>query len=163
MFALSRLEAGLELEREPIRFADLVGTALHQLRPDIKDRDVTLEIDDDLPPVEVDQLQVGRVLTNLIENANEWAPTGGKIAVGASASEDRLTAWVENDGPAIAPNDLDRVFETFWTRRARGSGLGLAIAKRVVEAHGGTIRAENRRRGPRFTFTLPLARVAASR
>jgi two-component system sensor histidine kinase KdpD len=163
MLALSRLEAGLELEREPIRFADLVGTALHQLRPDLKDRDVTLEIDDDLPPVEVDELQVGRVLTNLIENANEWAPAGGRIAVGASASEDRLTAWVENDGPAIAPNDLDRVFETFWTRRARGSGLGLAIAKRVVEAHGGTIRAENRRRGPRFTFTLPLARVAASR
>jgi two-component system sensor histidine kinase KdpD len=163
MLALSRLEAGLELEREPIRFADLVGTALHQLRPDLKDRDVTLEIDDDLPPVEVDELQVGRVLTNLIENANEWAPAGGKIALGASASEDRLTAWVENDGPAIAPNDLDRVFETFWTRRARGSGLGLAIAKRVVEAHGGTIRAENRRRGPRFTFTLPLARVAASR
>jgi len=162
MLALSRLEAGLELEREPIRFADLVGTALHQLRPDLKDRDVTLEIDDDLPPVEVDELQVGRVLTNLIENANEWAPAGGKIAVGASASEDRLTAWVENDGPAIAPTDLDRVFETFWTRRARGSGLGLAIAKRVVEAHGGTIRAENRRRGPRFTFTLPLARVAAS-
>jgi signal transduction histidine kinase len=69
---------------------------------------------------------------------------------------------VENDGPAIAPTDLDRVFETFWTRRARGSGLGLAISKRVVEAHGGTIRAENRRRGPRFTFTLPLARVPAA-
>jgi two-component system sensor histidine kinase KdpD len=163
MLTLSRLEAGLELEREPIRFADLVGTALHQLRPDLKDRDVTIEIDDELPPVEVDELQAGRVLTNLIENANEWAPAGGKIAVGATANEDRLTAWVENDGPAIAPNDLDRVFETFWTRRARGSGLGLAIAKRVVEAHGGTIRAENRRRGPRFTFTLPLARVAASR
>jgi signal transduction histidine kinase len=103
------------------------------------------------------------VLTNLIENANEWAPSNGKIAVGASASEDTLSAWVENDGPAIAPTDLERVFDTFWTRRARGSGLGLAIAKRVVEAHGGTIRAENRRRGPRFTFTLPLARVAATR
>ena len=163
MLALSRLEAGLELEREPIRFADLVGTALHQLRPDLKEREVNLEIADDLPPVEVDELQAGRVLTNLIENANEWAPAGGKITVGAGANDDRLTAWVENDGPAIAPTDLDRVFETFWTRRARGSGLGLAIAKRVVEAHGGTIRAENRRRGPRFTFTLPLARIVASR
>ena len=163
MLALSRLEAGVELDREPHRFADLVGSALHQLRPDLKDRDVELEIADDLPPVEVDELQVGRVLTNLIENANEWAPSGGKIEVGASANADRLTAWVENDGPAIAPTDLDRVFETFWSRRARGSGLGLAIAKRVVEAHGGTIRAENRRRGPRFTFTLPLARVVANR
>jgi two-component system, OmpR family, sensor histidine kinase KdpD len=163
MLALSRLEAGMELEREPHRFADLVGTALHQLRPVLKGREVTLEIADDLPPVEVDELQVGRVLTNLIENANEWAPADGRITVGASTNEDRLTAWVENDGPAIAPTDLDRVFETFWSRRARGSGLGLAISKRVIEAHGGTIRAENRRRGPRFTFTLPLARMAARR
>jgi signal transduction histidine kinase len=71
-----------------------------------------------------------------------------------------LEAWVENEGPPIATGDLDRIFDTFWTRRARGSGLGLAICKRVVEAHGGTIRAENRRRGPRFTFTFPLAKVS---
>jgi len=163
MLDLSRLEAGVALDREPHRFADLVGTALHQLRPDLKGREVTVDVADDLPPVEVDELQVGRVLANLVENANEWAPAGGKIAVGASAGDGMLTAWVENDGPAIAPTDLERVFDTFWTRRPRGSGLGLAICKRVVEAHGGTIRAENRRRGPRFTFTLPLARVPASR
>jgi two-component system sensor histidine kinase KdpD len=163
MLALSRLEAGVALEREPHRFADLVGTTLHQLRPALKGREVAVDIADDLPPVEVDELQIGRVLTNLIENALEWTPPEGGIAVGASASEDTLTAWVENDGPAIAPTDLDRVFDTFWSRRARGSGLGLAISKRVIEAHGGTIRAENRRRGPRFTFTLPLARVTAPR
>jgi two-component system sensor histidine kinase KdpD len=163
MLALSRLEAGVELDREPHHFADLVGSALHQLRPDFKGREVTLDIDDDLPPIEVDELQVGRVLTNLLENAHEWAPPGGTIVVGASANQDALTAWVENDGPSIAPTDLDSVFETFWSRRAHGSGLGLAISKRVVEAHGGTIRAENRRRGPRFTFTLPLARIPAAR
>jgi len=163
MLALSRLEAGVELEREPHRFADLVGTALHQLRSELKGRKVTLEIADDLPPVEVDELQVGRVLANLLENALEWGLADGGITIGAGANENRLTAWVENDGPAIPPTDLDRVFETFWTRRARGSGLGLAISKRVVEAHGGTIRAENRRRGPRFTFMLPLARIAAAR
>ena len=163
MLALSRLEAGVALEREPHRFADLVGTTLHQLRPALKGRDVVVEIPDDLPPVEVDEVQIDRVLTNLIENALEWTPPEGGIAVGASANEDRLTAWIENDGPAIAPTDLDRVFDTFWSRRARGSGLGLAISKRVIEAHGGTIHAENRRRGPRFTFTLPLARVTAPR
>jgi two-component system sensor histidine kinase KdpD len=163
MLDLSRLEAGVALDREPHQFADLVGTALHQLRPDLKGREVIVDVADDLPPVEVDELQVGRVLANLVENANEWAPAGGKIAVGASAGDGMLTAWVENDGPAIAPTDLERVFDTFWTRRPRGSGLGLAICKRVVEAHGGTIRAENRRRGPRFTFTLPLARVPATR
>jgi two-component system sensor histidine kinase KdpD len=161
MLALSRLEAGLELDKEPHGFAELVGTALRQLRLDLKGHEVAVDLADDLPPVDVDELQVGRVLNNLLENALEWAPPAGGIALGAAAREVFLEAWVENDGPAIAPMDLDRIFDTFWTRRARGSGLGLAICKRVVEAHGGTIRAENRRRGPRFTFTLPLARVAA--
>ena len=161
MLALSRLEAGLELDKESHGFAELVGTALRQLRPDLNGHQVTVELADDLPTIEVDELQVGRVLTNLLENAVEWAPATGAIAIGAVAREAFLEAWVENDGPAIAPVDLERVFETFWTRRARGSGLGLAICKRVVEAHGGTINAENRRRGPRFTFTLPLARVTA--
>lgn len=159
MLALSRLEAGLELDKEPHAFAELVGTALYQLRSDLSGRAVAVDLADDLPPVEVDELQVGRVLTNLVENALEWAPATGGISIGAVARDSVLEAWVENDGPEIAPVDLDRVFDTFWTRRARGSGLGLAICKRVVEAHGGTIRAENRRRGPRFTFTLPLARV----
>jgi two-component system sensor histidine kinase KdpD len=162
MLALSRLEAGLELDKEPHGFAELVGTALYQLRSDLKGHEVDVDLADDLPPVEVDELQVGRVLTNLIENALEWAPSTGAIAIGAAARDSVLEAWVENDGPEIAPVDLDRIFDTFWTRRARGSGLGLAICKRVVEAHGGTIRAENRRRGPRFTFTLPLAKVAAA-
>ena len=163
MLALSRLEAGLELDKEQHGFAELVGVAVRQLRQELKGHDVRVDLADDLPLVEVDELQVGRVLTNLLENAVEWAPPAGGVAVGAVAREEFLEAWVENDGPAIAPVDLDRVFDTFWTRRARGSGLGLAICKRVVEAHGGSIQAENRRRGPRFTFTLPLAPPPALR
>jgi two-component system sensor histidine kinase KdpD len=163
MLALSRLEAGMELEKEPHRFADLVGTAMRPLRSELKGYEVAVNVSDELPPVEVDEVQVGRVLTNLLENALEWTPAGGEIELGAAVHGSDLEAWVENAGPEIAPADLDKVFDTFWTRRARGSGLGLAISKRVVEAHGGTIRAENRRRGPRFTFTLPLARVAAER
>jgi two-component system sensor histidine kinase KdpD len=161
MLLLSRLEAGLELDKEPHGFSDLVGNALRQLRTELRGHEVKVETADDLPPVEVDDVQVGRVLVNLLENAVEWAPPSGGITIGAAAREAHLEAWVENDGPAIATVDLDRVFDTFWTRRATGSGLGLAICKRVVEANGGTIRAENRRRGPRFTFTLPLARVRA--
>jgi two-component system, OmpR family, sensor histidine kinase KdpD len=161
MLALSRLEAGVELEKEPHSYADLVGTSLRQLRTELKSHKVEVGVSPDLPPVEVDELQVSRVITNLLENAIEWAPPAGVIEVGAAAREGELEAWIENEGPPIAPTDLDRVFDTFWTRRAQGSGLGLAICKRVVEAHGGVIRAENRRRGPRFSFTLPLARVTA--
>jgi len=163
MLALSRLEAGVALDKESHSFADLVGVAMRRLRTELKGHEVALEIPDDLPPVEVDELQVGRVVSNLLENAVEWATPGGAVEVGAVARDELLEAWVENQGPPIAPADLDRVFDTFWTRRARGSGLGLAICKRVVEAHGGAIRVENRRRGPRFTFTLPLARVPAEK
>ena len=161
LLTLSRLEAGLELDREAHQFADLVAGATRRLRTELSGNQLVVDLADDLPPVEVDEMQAGRVLTNLLENAHEWAPPNGVIEVGASPRESMLEAWVENEGPPIATGDLDRVFDTFWTRRARGSGLGLAICKRVVEAHGGTIRAENRRRGPRFTFTFPLAPVPA--
>lgn len=160
MLALSRLEAGVQLDTEPHRLADLVGTAVRRLRAELETHAVKIQVSDELPLVEVDEIQAGRVLTNLLENALEWSPAAGAIEVGAVPRDGMLEAWVENEGPPIAPMDMDRVFDTFWTRRARGSGLGLAICKRVVEAHGGTIRVENRRRGPRFTFTLPLANLA---
>jgi two-component system sensor histidine kinase KdpD len=159
LLALSRLEAGMELDKEAHDFADLVAGATRQLRIELARNHLVVELPDDLPPVDVDEVQAGRVLANLLENAHDWAPPDGVIEVGAALRSGVLEAWVENEGPPIATRDLDRVFDTFWTRRARGSGLGLAISKRVVEAHGGTIHVENRRRGPRFTFTFPLAEV----
>jgi two-component system sensor histidine kinase KdpD len=161
LLALSRLEAGLQLEKEPHRFADLVADATRQLRTELAGNQLVIDVPEELEPVDVDELQAGRVLANLLENAHEWAPPNGVIEVGAAPREGMLEAWVENEGPPIAVGDLEHVFDTFWTRRARGSGLGLAICKRVVEAHGGRIWAENRRRGPRFTFTFPLAPVPA--
>ncbi len=163
LLALSRLEAGMPLDPEPHDFTDLVGNATRQLRAELASNHLEVELAEDLPPVQVDEVQAGRLLANLLENAHEWAPLGGVIEVGAAPRDGMLEAWIENEGPPIATRDLEHVFDTFWTRRARGTGLGLAISKRVVEAHGGTIRAENRRRGPRFTFTLPLAAVHATR
>lgn len=157
LLAMSRLEAGLPPDRSRHAVDELAGTVLHALRPALELFDVQVDLPTDLPCVLADEIQIERVLTNLLENAAEWTPAGGRITIGARVRADRIHAWVENQGEDIPPADLDGLFDKFWTRRKGGSGLGLAICRRIVEAHGGLIRAENTRQGPRFTFTLPLA------
>jgi two-component system sensor histidine kinase KdpD len=157
LLTMARLEAEVSLERAPQQLDELLGSVLRALRPQLDGFDVRIDVPAELPPLMVDELQMERVLTNLLENAAEWAPPGGRIEVGAEPAGDELRVWVENEGPPIAADEVERVFEKFWTRRKGGSGLGLAISRRIVEAHGGSIRAENRPGGPRFTFALPLA------
>jgi two-component system sensor histidine kinase KdpD len=157
LLTMARLEAEVSLERSPQQFDELLGDVLRTLGPLLDGFDLHLEVAAELPPVLVDELQMEKVLTNLLENAVEWTPAGGRITVGAECRDsDTVAIWVENEGPAIAEDELERVFTKFWTRRKGGSGLGLAISRRIVEAHGGTIRAENRGGGPRFTMTLAV-------
>jgi two-component system sensor histidine kinase KdpD len=159
LLTMARLEAEVSLERSPQQIDEMLGSALRALGPLLDGVDLRLEVPADLPPLLVDELQVERVLTNLLENAVEWTPAGGRITVGAEQRARELAVWIENQGPPIASDELERVFSKFWTRRKGGSGLGLAISRRIVEAHGGTIRAENRAEGPRFTCLLPLEAV----
>ncbi len=157
LLTMSRLEAGLPPERGPQDLEELVGSVLFNLRPALSQFDVRSEVVPGLPPVLADELQVERVLTNLLENAAEWTRPGAVITIGARARGDGLEAWVENEGPPIPRADLVQIFDKFWTSRKSGSGLGLAICRRIVEAHGGTIQAENVAAGPRFSFRLPIA------
>ena len=157
LLTMARLEAEVGLELAPQRLDELLGSVLRSLRPQLDAFELRVDVPPDLPPVLADELRLERVLTNLLEYATEWAPAGGRIGVGAEQTGDRLSVWVENQGPPIAPDELERVFEKFWTRRKGGSGLGLAISRRIVEAHGGAIGVENRPDGPRFTLSLPLA------
>src|SRR6266700_65607 len=166
LLTMSRLEAGLAPERLPQDLDELVGSVLHSLQDTLAGFDVQLELPAGLPPVLADELQAERVLTNLLEKAVEWTPAGGRIALAARAvegvedgsGEAWLEVCVENAGPAIPAADLEQLFDKFWTRRRGGSGLGLAICRRIVEAHGGRIDAENGPDGPRFVFRLPTAR-----
>jgi two-component system, OmpR family, sensor histidine kinase KdpD len=166
LLTMSRLEAGLPPDRLPQDLEELVGSVLHSLHDTLAGFDVQLALAPDLPPVLADELQVERVLTNLLENAAEWTPPGGRITVGARPEDDPdggvawLSAWVENEGPAIAQPDMEKLFDKFWTRRRGGSGLGLAICRRIVEAHEGRIDAENGPDGPRFVFRLPAVPTA---
>jgi two-component system sensor histidine kinase ChvG len=113
--------------------------------------------------------RLGQVISNLIDNARSFLPEeNGRIVIGLSRSGRRNIVTVEDNGPGIRPDALERIFERFYTDRPSGeafgqnSGLGLSISRQIVEAHGGTLTAENIAgtkpgdiRGARFVVALP--------
>jgi two-component system, OmpR family, sensor histidine kinase ChvG len=93
---------------------------------------------------------LGQVFRNLIDNARSFSPPGGEVEVAVQRAAGRVIATVSDSGPGIPPENLETIFERFYTSRPKGaafggnSGLGLSIARQIVEAHGGTLRAQNR-------------------
>jgi signal transduction histidine kinase len=113
-------------------------------------------------PVTMDVQKIGRVLSNLLDNALRHTPRGGTVEVRAEASDARVRVEVCDDGEGIRAEDLPRVFERFYrgeksrSRETGGSGLGLTIVKGIVEAHGGDVGIESRPgTGTRVWFSLP--------
>jgi two-component system sensor histidine kinase ChvG len=111
---------------------------------------------------------LGQVIRNLVDNARSFSPKGGEVRVSVRRGRGEVVAQIEDDGPGMPAENLETVFERFYTSRPKGaafggnSGLGLAIARQIVEAHGGRIWAENRLRdgavaGARFSVALPSA------
>ncbi len=110
-------------------------------------------------------ISLGQVINNLIDNAVSFVPEiGGKVSIGLARNKNTIIMIIEDNGPGIQAENLDRVFERFYTDRVetdgfgQNSGLGLSISRLIVEAHGGKIRAENRRdgnSGARFIVMLP--------
>jgi two-component system sensor histidine kinase ChvG len=167
----SRLDA--ELSREAPRSFDL-GRLLDELvgvygatRRE-GDPEVLLSQPEGETPVLGREGPLGQVFRNLIDNARSFSPPGGSVRLFLTREAGITEVRVEDDGPGIPPENLETVFERFYTSRPRGSafggnsGLGLSIARQIVEAQGGTLRAENRlgeageRAGACFRVRLPL-------
>nr|BBH96068.1 hypothetical protein KTA_42670 [Thermogemmatispora argillosa] len=167
---MSRIEGGaLKPEKEWYPLDELVHDVLLQLQPLLQQRPVRVELEEDLPPVPIDYLQLSQVLTNLIENAVRHTPADSPIEIAARRCDGYVLVSVADRGPGIPPADLERIFDKFYRvrrgsgagvggGRAGGTGLGLAVCKGLIEAHGGRIWAENRPGGGAiFSFTLPLS------
>jgi signal transduction histidine kinase len=108
--------------------------------------------------LEIDPEQVHQVVVNLLLNALDVLPRGGTVSVSAARTPGgkEVEVRVQDNGPGIAPRIKERLFEPFVSSKETGLGLGLSICKRLIEAHGGTIRGDNLRGGGAlFTFTLP--------
>ncbi len=110
-----------------------------------------------LPALKADPNHLTQVLLNLMLNGLQAMPEGGTLTLEAKASGNNFRISVTDTGPGIPPENLSRIFEPYFTTKAKGSGLGLAITRRIVEAHGGTITVTNEARGGcRFLISLPI-------
>jgi two-component system sensor histidine kinase HydH len=146
------------LKPEPIRIGDLVAETMALIEPEARRIGVRLEprLPGDLPPITADPDRLKQVLLNLARNALDAMPEGGTLWLDAAATGRTVTLAVTDSGPGLSPEARARLFEPYFTTKARGLGLGLALARQIVEAHGGTIDAEPAEGGgTRFRVTLP--------
>lgn len=170
----SRLDAELQRhDANPVDLTRLLSTVIG-VANEVKRNGVTIDLKFQAPPhrlfVQGHDSRIGQVVDNLVANARSFSEPGGSVRVICRRLRDQVEIVVEDDGPGIRPDALERIFERFYTDRpeqgfGQNSGLGLSISKQIVEAHGGRIWAENRQGvgadgapkviGARFTVRLP--------
>lgn len=159
---LATAEAGvLPLHRERFDLAALLDDIADDYRTAATHDGITIaragakELDVNLDPV-----RIAEVVDNLVKNALRYTSAGDRIELGADAQADSIQIWVRDSGSGIPPERIDTVFDRYTkSSDSGGSGLGLAIAKRLVEAHGGTISVESQiGTGSTFTISLPTDR-----
>ncbi len=129
-----------------------------------KDIQMTLEIDEDLPCIEADELKVREVVYNLLSNAVKFTHVGGSIGLRARADTTAVEVTVWDTGVGIAKENMERIFEGFfrvdtpYSRLIEGTGLGLSLARKLVELHGGqlTVASPGLNQGTSASFTLPI-------
>ena len=158
------LEAGqLSIQPGPSGPGTLIEQSLERYAPLADERSIELSasLAADLPLVHADEARLVQVIANLLTNALKFTPAGGRVELGADEQDEGMVRFfVRDSGLGIAPENLPRLFERFWTTKhgnPTGAGLGLTIAKGIVEAHGGKIWAESTPgEGSEFSFTVPV-------
>jgi PAS domain S-box-containing protein len=160
---VARVEAGrFSVDRAPLDPTPLVSEVCESNRPlaDQKKQRIVCQIEEPLPQVIADRDRILQVFNNLIGNALKFTPDRGTITIEAKQDDGVIVFRVRDNGPGIADADLKDVFRPYWQAKKTahmGAGLGLAIVRGIVEAHGGTVWAENAKGGGAvFTFTIPV-------
>jgi CheY-like chemotaxis protein len=162
---VSRIDTGkIELRRERILLSAVVKNALEAIRPSIESKHELVVV---LPPddvyLDVDPARMAQVITNLLDNADKYTPAGGHISLSVMAQAHEVTIVVADTGIGIHSEMLNNIFDMFvqadssFERPYGGLGIGLTLVKRLVEMHGGSIRAESAGpgKGSSFIVTLP--------
>jgi signal transduction histidine kinase len=161
-------EHQLDLRVEAVPPEELLEAAARSQRPAFEAKSVALrvEVDNDVPTVELDPDRAREVLAILLDNALRHTDQGGRVTLSARRAGPDVLLVVEDSGEGLDPGELERIFERFYrvdrsrSRARGGSGIGLTIARAIVEAHGGRLWAESdgRDHGSRFLLQIPPAR-----
>jgi signal transduction histidine kinase len=163
LLALARMELGREVPKEPLQiahFMDNVAQAFRRRRPG---RELIIRNNATRSVVLAGPTYLEQVLSNLLDNADKYTQVGPPLEIEISSTEDEIIIRVLDRGPGLRPEELGRIFESFYrsehtAQRAPGKGLGLAVCKRLIEAHGGRIWAVPRPEGGlEVGFSLPAA------
>ena len=135
---------------------------MYQVQAQKKNIAFNLDIAPNLPAIEVDPGRITQVLTNILDNALRHTPENGWVVLGARQAGERVELSVQDSGPGLKAEDMDRIFERFYRtdaarqRQDGGSGLGLAIARSIVQALGGQVSAESEAgQGLKILVSLP--------
>jgi signal transduction histidine kinase len=118
---------------------------------------------DPLPDIMADSGMLYQSFLNILLNAMQSMPDGGRILVEVSANDHRVTIHFDDEGQGIPPENINKIWDPFFTTKEQGTGLGLGIVKNIIESHGGSIQIVNRPVvGSRVTIELPLKPVGAA-
>lgn len=159
----SRIESGvLQATKDWHDLGALIDDVAARLRARAPRHRIVIDSSEELPPVQLDYVEIEQVLTNLIENATKYAPAASEVTVSARKEGNAIRVEVADRGPGVPTAAARRIFEPFERaevdRTRSGTGLGLAVVKRFVEAHGGRVWIEPRAGGGSiFAFTLPVS------
>jgi len=160
---INKLESGRAITNlEEVKPDELIHYAKQALitQSDAKKQTVSLTIPADLPLIHADRDMLERVLINIFQNAIKFTPSKGHIDFGVEADGNSIQFWVQDSGPGVDPEYIDRIFDKYTRihpdERIKGLGLGLAFCRLAVEGHKGRIWVENLPKGgAKFTFTIP--------
>jgi signal transduction histidine kinase len=152
-------------ELEETDLGALVRSAIDFMRPEVERHGVDLQssIPAQLPWVELDQGQVRQVLFNLVRNAREAMPEGGKVLIDVRLGDSELEVRVTDNGPGVPPERIEQLFDPFYTTKDHGTGLGLAVSRQILAAHGGRLDyTPADPHGSVFAIVVPLGRQLES-
>ncbi len=144
---------------KPAPLNEVVGKTLELLRPELENRGLSVKVrlDPHLPLAPLDPVQIQQVLVNLIKNAMQAMTAGGTLRLQTGEGSDGVWVSVADTGGGIPQEQINRIFEPFYTTKRKGTGLGLMIVQRIVRAHGGRMDLESHLgRGTTFRIWLPL-------